>query len=69
MASPGRSLPTGIHPLFRGVIDEWQAEAGVWSALPDAPVVPDAPRRRPVWRRLLPRRPSRRRCHLALPAG
>lgn len=46
-----RSSPTTrtAHPLFRGVFSDWQAKAGVLSALPDAPVVADAPRtKRPV---------------------
>lgn len=60
MASPSRALPTEIHPLLRGVIDEWQAKAGVWSALPDAPVVPDTPRWRRSWRWVLPGSNGRR---------
>ncbi|TDC82179.1 hypothetical protein E1193_12535 [Micromonospora sp. KC606] len=36
--------------MFRAVFDDWQARADVWSALPDAPVVPDNPRRRSAWR-------------------
>ena len=40
-----------IHPLFGAVFADWQAMAEVWSALPDAPVVPDEPRRpRFAWR-------------------
>jgi hypothetical protein len=39
--------------VFRGVFDDWFAKAGVLSALPDAPVVPDdSGRRRPAWHRL-----------------
>ncbi|MCI3275414.1 hypothetical protein [Streptomyces cylindrosporus] len=53
-----RSLPAQTHPLFRAVFDDWYARAGALSALPDAPVVPDEPRRR----RLVIRggRPARR---------
>ncbi len=41
--------------LFEKVFDDWQARAGVLSALPDAPVVPDRPpRERPTWRRWRP---------------
>lgn len=39
-----------MHQMFRGVFDEWQAKAGVLSATPDAPVVPDEC---PRWRRRL----------------
>lgn len=50
MASVRRSLPAEPHPLFRGVFDDWHTKAGALSALPDAPVVPDGPRRRwPAW--------------------
>ncbi|MGI5452276.1 hypothetical protein ACQEWB_03620 [Streptomyces sp. CA-249302] len=41
-----RSLPAQAHPVFRAVFDDWYARAGALSALPDAPVVPDEPRRR-----------------------
>ncbi|WP_406437647.1 hypothetical protein OHB14_58060 [Streptomyces sp. NBC_01613] len=47
------SLPAQAHPLLRGVFSHWYAKAGVLSALPDAPVVPDDARQRgPAWRRL-----------------
>ena len=45
MAALRKSLPVqAAHPLFQGVFSDWQAKAGVLSALPDAPVVADAPR-------------------------
>ncbi|MEU9172339.1 hypothetical protein AB0D34_31890 [Streptomyces sp. NPDC048420] len=48
MAIP-RSSQTA-HPLFQGVFSDWQAKAGVLSALPDAPVVADETRAGPpVW--------------------
>ncbi|MEU6139711.1 hypothetical protein ABZ848_05035 [Streptomyces sp. NPDC047081] len=58
MTLVGRSLPAQAHPVFRAVFDDWYARAGALSALPDAPVVPDEPRRR----RLVIRRgrPARR---------
>jgi len=30
-----------VHQLFRAVFEDWQVKAGVFSAMPDAPVVPD----------------------------
>ena len=42
-----------ITAFLRPVVDVWLRESGALSALPDAPVVPDEPRRR--WR-LRPRR-------------
>jgi hypothetical protein len=50
MAVLRKSLPVqAAHPLFQGVFSDWQAKAGVLSALPDAPVVADTPRTgRPV---------------------
>ncbi|MGX1474867.1 UNVERIFIED_CONTAM: hypothetical protein RKD50_003675 [Streptomyces canus] len=62
MTAPRSSLPGQDHPLFQGVFSDWQAKAGVLSALPDAPVVPDDSgpgTERPVWHRLRPR-PGRR---------
>ena len=42
MAVLRKSLPVeAVHPLFQGVFGDWQAKAGVLSALPDAPVVAD----------------------------
>ncbi|MFJ9004427.1 hypothetical protein [Streptomyces canus] len=56
MTAPRSSLPGQDHPLFQGVFSDWQAKAGVMSALPDAPVVTDdSGTRRPVWHRLRPR--------------
>ncbi|MFF7162914.1 hypothetical protein ACFZBP_16410 [Streptomyces sp. NPDC008086] len=54
MATVRRTVPLqDQHQMFRGVFDDWQTRAGVTSALPDAPVVPDEPRQgRAVWRRL-----------------
>lgn len=46
MASPKRPLSGETPLVFRAVFAEWQAQAGVWSALPDAPVVSDDPRPR-----------------------
>ncbi|MDF2266887.1 hypothetical protein P2Q00_15835 [Streptomyces coacervatus] len=53
MASLRSSRPTQPHQLFSGVFADWSARAGAFSALPDAPVVPDdsRQRRRPVLRR------------------
>ncbi|MFF0017598.1 hypothetical protein [Streptomyces sp. NPDC005374] len=50
MAALRKSLSVeAAHPLFQGVFSDWQAKAGVRSALPDAPVVADGPRTgRPV---------------------
>ncbi|WP_406216342.1 hypothetical protein [Streptomyces canus] len=60
MTAPRSSLPGQAHPLFQGVFSDWQAKAGVLSALPDAPVVTDdSGTQRPVWHRLRPR-PGRR---------
>ncbi|WP_216586729.1 hypothetical protein [Streptomyces brasiliscabiei] len=56
MASLRGSRPHEPHPVFAGVFRDWHAQAGVFSALPDAPVEPDAPR--PWWRR-----PRLRRAH------
>ncbi|MGW3119050.1 hypothetical protein ACWDBW_18225 [Streptomyces sp. NPDC001107] len=39
-----------MHQVFRGVFEDWQAKAGVLSATPGAPVVPDESRR---WRQRL----------------
>ncbi|MGW2519217.1 hypothetical protein ACWC09_19815 [Streptomyces sp. NPDC001617] len=39
MANLGRSHPTRLHQLLSGVFADWSARAGVFSALPDAPVV------------------------------
>jgi hypothetical protein len=50
VATVRRSTQTQAHPVFLGVFADWQAKAGALSALPDAPVVPDDPRRRPLWR-------------------
>jgi hypothetical protein len=50
-----RSSRGEVHPLFRGVFEDWLARAEVLSALPDAPVVPDDPPRRRLtglWARL-----------------
>jgi hypothetical protein len=51
VATVRRSLPAEAqHQVFRGVFDDWQTKAGVLSALPDAPVVPDDSRQgRTVW--------------------
>lgn len=69
MAISRQTVPARPHPVFLGVFAEWQTKAGVLSALPDAPVVPDEPRQPlPVWRWLrsreidwprFSRRPSR----------
>ena len=40
-----------VDQVFRGVFENWQARAGVLSATPDAPVVPDDPSR--PWRQRL----------------
>jgi hypothetical protein len=40
-----------VHQVFHGVFENWQVRAGVLSATPDAPVVPDDPPGR--WRRRL----------------
>jgi hypothetical protein len=56
VASLTRTRPHETHPLFRGVFDDWHTRAGVFSALPEAPVEPDAPQRQPWWRRLGVRR-------------
>lgn len=52
MAALRKSLPVqAAHPLFQGVFSDWQAKAGVLSALPDAPVVADdSPTGRQLWR-------------------
>ena len=35
------------HPLLQGIIADWHSRpGGAWSALPDAPVLADEPRRR-----------------------
>jgi len=47
------SLPAQVHPLFYGVFSQWQAKAGVLSALPNAPVVPEDARQRGPVRRWL----------------
>ncbi|MCF1597967.1 hypothetical protein [Streptomyces muensis] len=54
MAAVRRSVPLqDQHPVLRGVFEDWQSRAGVLSALPGAPVVPDGTRRgRSGWRRL-----------------
>ncbi len=50
MATVRRSLSTqDHHPLFRGVFDSWLSKSDALSALPDAPVVPDALTRDPWW--------------------
>jgi hypothetical protein len=42
---PTRAAP--IHPLLQGIIADWHSRpGGAWSALPDAPVIADEPRRR-----------------------
>lgn len=63
MAFVRRSLPlTQANPVFRGVFDGWYTKAGVLSALPDAPVVPDdSALRPPAWRGLRSRIRSRMR--------
>jgi len=48
--SPKGPLPHAPHPTFHSLFSGWQAQAGVFSALPDAPVQPDDPR--PWWHRL-----------------
>jgi len=58
MASLMRSAPA--HPVFRGVFDDWFASTGVLSAMPDAPVVADAPRPQRPARPRLRARPERR---------
>jgi hypothetical protein len=62
MASSRHSRPVETHLLFRGLFADWHDRAGVLSALPDAPVLPDNPRRRrlatlwaPIWREALKR--------------
>jgi hypothetical protein len=60
VASLTRTRPHETHPLFRGVFEDWHSKAGVFSALPDAPVEPDDARRRPLWRRLRGRPAGRR---------
>jgi len=49
--------------LFREVFRDWQERAGVFSAQPNAPVVPDTPRRNPFadWARMLRERLGRPR--------
>ncbi|MFL5996780.1 MAG: hypothetical protein ACJ736_21140 [Streptomyces sp.] len=55
MTAPRSSLPGQAHQLFHGVFSDWQAKAGVLSALPDAPVVTDdSGTQRPGWHRLRP---------------
>ncbi|ELP68941.1 hypothetical protein ACKI1I_37950 [Streptomyces turgidiscabies] len=56
MASVRRSTQTEAHPLFVGVFADWHAKAGAMSALPNAPVVPEEPRRRRPASRWLRRR-------------
>ncbi|HET9654472.1 MAG TPA: hypothetical protein VFP72_03910 [Kineosporiaceae bacterium] len=46
MASSAGPRRSETQLLFRAVFADWHARAGVLSALPDAPVVPDGPRRR-----------------------
>lgn len=58
MAVVRRSAPA--HPLFRPVFEDWCAKAGALSALPDAPIVPDGPRRARFTRGRLPTRLTRR---------
>ena len=67
MAALRKSLPVeAAHPLFQGVFSDWQAKAGVLSALPDAPVVADdSPTGRPARHRPRSRRGSRLRLRLA----
>ena len=50
-----RHLADDIDPVLRPIVNTWLIRSGALSALPDAPVVPDEPRRRP-WLRL--RRPT-----------
>ncbi|MFJ8533396.1 hypothetical protein [Streptomyces sp. NPDC093591] len=54
MAAVRRSVPIqDQHQMFRGLFDDWQTRAGVLSALPGAPVVPDDTRQgQTAWRRL-----------------
>jgi hypothetical protein len=54
VASMRGPLPHEPHPMFRGVFRSWHAKAGVFSALPDAPVELDDPQ--PWWRQLRVRR-------------
>ncbi len=46
-------MPAQVHPLFHGVFNQWQAKAGVLSALPNAPVVADDARQHGPVRRWL----------------
>ncbi|MFF4499908.1 hypothetical protein [Streptomyces sp. NPDC001401] len=46
MASIRSSRPTQPHQLLSGVFADWSDRAGVFSALPHAPVVPDDSRQR-----------------------
>ncbi|MEU6351160.1 hypothetical protein ABZ896_17770 [Streptomyces sp. NPDC047072] len=42
MAHPRRSSAKDqTHQMFRGLFEDWRTRAGVLSATPDAPVVPD----------------------------
>lgn len=43
MASPARHHRNHTGLYFRALFADWHARSGALSALPDAPVVPDAP--------------------------
>ncbi|WP_406160395.1 hypothetical protein [Streptomyces canus] len=58
MAVVRRSTPA--HPLFHPVFEDWCTKADVFSALPNAPVVPDDSRQERSARWRLPARPARR---------
>jgi len=49
-SGPGRRLPS-THPMFAALFADWHEQSGALSALPDAPVVLDRPRRRISLRR------------------
>lgn len=48
MACDRKGGPMRVNPVFRATLDDLLSRAGVFSALPDAPVVPDRPP--PCWR-------------------
>ena len=48
-SAPRSNRASQTHPLLEGIIANWHSRpGGAWSALPDAPVLADQPRR---WRR------------------
>ena len=53
-----RHLADDIDPVLRPILTTWLIRSGALSALPDAPVVPDEPRRRLRLRRPRPATPS-----------